>query len=83
MSDFGPFQLPENVIFDIGGYFEGFIGRAQVKILRNFVFGNFQKISKVSKNIFWASCDHVVAQKNRFFRKKVRKSRVHTEPPPG
>ena len=37
--------------------------------LRDFLrifFGIFQKISKVSKNIFWASCDHVVAQKPIF-----------------
>ena len=44
-------------------------------------FGIFPKISKVSKNIFWASCDHAVAR-NRFFRKKSpKKLRTQGTPP--
>ena len=52
MSDFGPFQPPENVIFDIGDYFQGPIGRAQGKNFEKNFFGNFQKDSKLSKNIY-------------------------------
>ena len=75
MSDFGPFQPPENVIFfDIGGYFEGPIKSAQGKNFEKSFFGIFQKIPKVSKNIFWASYDHdVVVQKSIFWNKSWKK----------
>ena len=46
-----------------------------------FFFGIFQKISKVSKNIFWASYDHVVAQKSIFWT-KISKKVVKTLTPP-
>ena len=46
-----------------------------------FFFGIFQKVSKVSKNIFWASYDHVVAQKSIFWT-KISKKVVKTLPPP-
>merc|ERR1711951_124852 len=49
----------------------------KVKILRKKKFGIFQKISKVSENIFWASYDHVVAQES-FFWTKISKKKVNT-----
>ena len=49
MSDFGPFQPPENVIFDIGAYFEGPIGRAQGKIFEIFFSEIFKKFLKFPK----------------------------------
>ena len=60
-------------IFDIGGYFEGPIKSAQGKNFQIFFLGIFQKICKVSKNIFWASYDHVVAQKSIFGQKSRKK----------
>ena len=56
------------------------LGGPRVKILKIF-FGNFQKISKVSKNIIWASYDHVVAQKLIFWT-KISKKVVKTLTPP-
>ena len=49
-----------------GDNFEGPIKSAQGENFEKIFVGIFQKISKVSKNIFWASCDHVVAQKSIF-----------------
>ena len=66
MSDFWPSQPPAKVIFDMRDNFEGPIKSAQGENFEKFFSGTFQKISKVSKNIFWASCDHVVAQKSIF-----------------
>ena len=66
MGDFWLFQPPENVFFCHWGYFEEPIKSAQGENFEFFSLGIFQKISKVSKNIFWASCDHVVAQKSIF-----------------
>ncbi len=57
------------------------IGRAQGKNFQNFFFGIFQKISKVSKNIFWASYDHVVAQKSIFWKKIFEKVTILCTPP--
>ena len=65
MSDFWPSQPLQKWFFDMGDNFEGLIKNAQGENLKIF-FGIFQKISKVSKNIFWASCDQVVAQKSIF-----------------
>ena len=56
------------------------MGGPRVKILKTKFFGIFQKISKVSKNIFWASYDHVVAQKSIFWQKILKKV-VNTLPP--
>ena len=50
----------------MGDNFEGPIKSAQGKNFEKNFFGIFQKFSKVSKNIFWASLDHVVAQKSIF-----------------
>ena len=60
--------------------FEGPIKSAQGKNFEKFFFGIFQKISKVSKNIFWASYDHVVAQKSIFWT-KISKKVVNTLTP--
>ena len=65
----------------MGDNFEGPIKNAQGENFENFFFGNFQKISKVSKNIFWASYDHVVAQKSIFWT-KISKKVVKTLTPP-
>ena len=54
----------------------------RVKILKNFFVGIFQKISKVTKNIFWASYDHVVAHKSIFW-EKTQKRRKDIIPPLG
>ena len=64
----------------MGDNFEEPIKSAQGKNFEKNFFGNFQKISKVSKNIFWASYDHVVAQKSIFWT-KISKKVVNTIPP--
>ena len=53
----------------------------RVKIF-NFFLGIFQRVSKVSKSIFWASYYHVVAQKSIFWT-NISKKVVNTIPPPG
>ena len=63
---FGLLSPLQKWFFDMGDNFEGPIKSAQGENFEKFFFGIFQKISKVSKNIFWASCDHVVAQKSIF-----------------
>ena len=81
MSDFEPFQPPENVIFlTLEAILKAPLGGPRVKIFKKIFFGNFQKISKVLKNIFWASYDHVVAQKSIFW-KKIFENVVKTIPP--
>merc|ERR1711951_11787 len=40
----------------------------------------FRKTSKLSRDIFWACWDHVVAQKS-IFRKKKSESFINIEPP--
>ena len=52
------------------------------KILKKIFFENFQKTSKLSRNIFRASSDHVVAQKSIFWKKNLRKSHYLMYPPP-
>ena len=54
---------------------------AQKKNFEKIFFGNFQKTSKLSKNIFWASSDHVVAQKSIFWKKKSSKKSLAQVPP--
>ena len=73
MSEFWPFQSLKTLIFDIEGNFDGPIRSAHGESFQCFI-GIFQKISKVSKKIFCAFYDHVVAQKSIFwikFSKKV------------
>ena len=82
MSGFWHFQPPENVLFwhwslFSGPHWEGPGWNFSIF----FFFGIFQKISKVSKNIFWASYDHVVAQKSIFWT-KISKKVAKTLPPP-
>ena len=77
----GLFSPLKTWFFDIGSYFQGPIKSAQGKNFEKIFFGNFQKISKVSKNIFWASYDHVVAQKSIFWT-KISKKVVNTINPP-
>ena len=48
------------------GNFEISLKSAPEENFENFFFGSFQKTSKLSKNIFWASQDHIVAQKSIF-----------------
>ena len=81
MSDFWPFQLAAGAIFDSGDLQSIRLRVAQRKDFEIKFFGNFQKISKVSKNIFWASYDHVVAQKSIFW-KKIFENVVKTLTPP-
>ena len=52
MSDFGPFQPRENVIFDIGAYFEGPIRRAQGENFFQFFSEIFKKFLKFPKIYF-------------------------------
>ena len=66
----------------MGDNFEGPIKSAQGENFEKNFFGIFQKISKVSKNIFWASFDHVVAQKSIFWT-QISKKVVKTLTPPG
>ena len=73
------------MIFDIGDLQSIGLRVAQKKNFEKFFFGNFQKTSKLSKNIFWASSDHVVAQKSIFLetkKKKLRKSPNSDPSPP-
>ena len=78
---FGLLSPLQKRFFDMGDNFEGPIKSAQGKNLEKMFFGIFQKISKVSKNIFWASYDHVVAQKSIFWT-KISKKVVKTLTPP-
>ena len=55
---------------------------AQKKNFEKFFFGNFSKTSKLSKNIFWASSDHVVAQKSIFWKKIFERVTISGNPPP-
>ena len=71
------------MIFYIGDLQSIGLRVAQKKNFENFFFGNFQKISKLSKNIFWTSYDHVVAQKSIFWTKILKKvAKTLTSPPP-
>ena len=45
-----------------------------------FFFGNFQRTSELSKNLFWAFFDHVVSQKLIFWNKYPKKSLSHADP---
>ena len=81
MGDFWPSQPLQKWFFDMGDNFEGPIKSAQGENFERFFFGISQKISKVSKNIFWASCNHVVAQKSIFQKKKSPKT-LRTQAPP-
>ena len=63
---FGLLSPLQQWFFDMGDNFEGPIKSAQCENFEKDFSGIFQKISKVSKNIIWASCDHVVAQKSIF-----------------
>ena len=63
MSDFWPFQSTAGAIFDSGDLQSIRLRVTQKKNFEIF-FGNFQKNSKFSKNVFWASSDHVVAQES-------------------
>ena len=81
MSDVWLFQPTAGAIFDSGDLQSIGLRVAQKKKFEKFFFGNFQKISKVSKNIFWASYDHVVAQKSIFWT-KISKKVVNTLIPP-
>ena len=81
MSDFWPFQPTAGTIFDSGDLQSIGLRVAQKKIFEKKI-GNFQKTSKLSKNIFWASSDHVVAQKSIFWKKSSKKSQTHADPPP-
>ena len=47
------------MIFYIGDLQSIGLRVAQKKNFENFFFGNFLKTSELSKNIFWASSDHV------------------------
>ena len=66
MSDFWLFQPTAGAIFDSGDLQSIGLRVAQKKNFEKIFFGNFQKTSKLSKNIFGASSDHVVAQKSIF-----------------
>ena len=81
MSDFWLFQPTAGAIFDSGDLQSIGLRVAQKKNFEKFFFGNFQKTSKLSKNIFWASSDHVVAQKAIFWKKSSKKSLSHVTPP--
>ena len=82
MSDFWLFQPTAGAIFDSGDLQSIGLRVAQKKNFAKTFFGNFQKTSKLSKNIFWASSDHVVAQKSIFWKKSSKKSLSQVPPPP-
>ena len=69
LSVFSTLQKP---FFTLGTFSQLGLESPRRKILKIF-FGNFQKTSKLSKNIFWASSDHVVAQKSIFWTKISKK----------
>ena len=52
MSDFWPFQPTAGAIFDSGDLQSMGLTVAQKKNFEKNFFGNFQKTSKLSKNIF-------------------------------
>ena len=81
MSDFWPFQPTAGVIFDSGDLQSIGLRVAQKKNFEKKNWENFQKTSKLSKNIFWASSDHVVAQKSMFWKKSSKKSLSQGPPP--
>ena len=66
MSDFWLFQPTAGAIFDSGDLQSIRLRVAQKKNFEFCFLGKFQKTSKLSKNIFWASSDDVVAQKSIF-----------------
>ena len=68
MSDFWLCQPTAGAIFDSGDLQSIGLRVAQKKNFEKFFSENFQKISKLSKNIFWASFEHVVAQKSIFWK---------------
>ena len=78
LSVFSPLQ---KWFFTLGTFSQLGLESPRRKILK-FFFGNFQKTSKLSKNIFWASSDHVVAQKSIFWKKIFEKVTISCNPPP-
>ena len=82
MSDFWLCQPTAGAIFDSGDLQSIGLRVAQKQNFEKFFFGNFQKTSKLSKNIFWASSDHVVAQKSIFWKKIFEKVTISGKAPP-
>ena len=82
MSDFWLCQPTAGAIFYSGDLQSIGLRVAQKKNFSKFFFGNFQKTSKLSKNIFWASSDHVIAQKSIFLKKIFEKVTISDKPLP-
>ena len=82
MSDFWPFQPTAGGIFDSGDLQSIGLRVAQKENFEKKFFGNVQKTSKLCKNIFWASSDHVVGQKSIFWKKIFEKVTISGNPPP-
>ena len=78
---FGLFSPLQEQFLTVGTFSQLGLESPRRKILKHFFFGNFQKTSKCSKNIFWASSDHIVAQKLIFWKKKSSKKSLAQVPP--
>ena len=66
MGDFGMFPAPGQIDFEHQRHLRRWTEKFQkVWYEKNFL-KIFRKISKLSRNIFWACWDHVVAQKSIF-----------------
>ena len=72
MGDFGVFPAPGQADFLQQRHLRRWVENFQKVWYEKHFLKNFRKTSKLSKNIFWASSDQVVAQKS-IFRKKSSK----------
>ena len=67
------FSAPGEGLFLTGGFFSILGKKGRNENFSKIFIGSCRKTSQLSKNIFWASCDHVVAQKSIFWKKIFEK----------
>ena len=81
MGDFGVFPAPGQADFLQQRHLRRWAENFQKVWYEKSFLKKFRKTSELSRNIFWASSDHVVAQKSIFWKKIFEKVTISGTPP--